>query len=310
MIAQSEPSVFSLFRRAQPRSPIHDWPMTAIAWNEAPARPLGRRKFASLRTVASVTAGHRLLRFGILLSGALVATALLSDARAGGEPPVPRSRSTRASGVESFASFITEASRRFAIPAQWIRAVMQLESAGDGRAISPKGALGLMQIMPGTWVELSVRYGLGIDPFDPHDNIMAGAAYLREMHDRFGSAGFLAAYHAGPLRYEQHLVTGKPLPSETTAYVAAVTPLLDNEQGEHAATRRARRRPFLGGRLPCLLSGRVLRDPLRDTCNRATCMLAAHYSSLRSARDLARLGNELRALLLATSQVCTRLCSQ
>ena len=58
--------------------------------------------------------------------------------------------------------------------------------------------------MPGTWVELSVRYGLGIDPFDPHDSIMAGAAYLREMHDRFGSPGFLAAYNAGPERYEQH----------------------------------------------------------------------------------------------------------
>ena len=235
MIAQSEPSVFSLFRRAQQRSPIHDWPVTAIAWNEAPARPLGRRKFASPRAVANVTAGHRLLRFGVFLSGALLAAALLSDARAGGEPPVPRSRSTRGSGVESFASFITDASRRFAIPAQWIRGVMHFESAGDGRAVSPKGALGLMQIMPGTWVELSVRYGLGTDPFDAHDNIMAGAAYLREMHDRFGSAGFLAAYHAGPLRYEQHLVTGKPLPSETTAYVAAVTPLLDNEQGEHAA---------------------------------------------------------------------------
>jgi len=121
---------------------------------------------------------------------------------------------------------------------------MQFESAGDGRAVSPKGALGLMQIMPGTWVELSVRYGLGIDPFDPHDNIMAGAAYLREMHDRFGSAGVLAAYHAGPLRYEQHLVTGKSLPSETTAYVAAVTPLLDHKQGEHAAADGRRVLPW------------------------------------------------------------------
>lgn len=230
MIAQSEPSVFSLFRRAQQRSPIHGWPVTVIAWNEAPARPLGQRKFASPRMVANVTAGHRLLRFGVLLSGALVATALVSDARAGGEPPVPRSRSTRASGVESFASFITEASRRFAIPAQWIRGVMQLESAGDGRAVSPKGALGLMQIMPGTWVELSVRYGLGIDPFDAHDNIMAGAAYLREMHDRFGSPGFLFAYNAGPERYEQYLVTGRPLPPETQAYVAALAPVANLER--------------------------------------------------------------------------------
>ena len=143
--------------------------------------------------------------------------------------------------IDRFAEFIAQASTRFAVPASWIRAVMQIESGGDQHAASPRGALGLMQLMPGTWIELSARYHLGLDPFQPRDNIFAGAAYLKEMHDRFGSAGFLAAYHAGPWRYEQHLVTGKPLPSETTAYVAAVTPLLDNEHGEHAAVdgRRA-----------------------------------------------------------------------
>jgi soluble lytic murein transglycosylase-like protein len=101
-----------------------------------------------------------------------------------------------------------------------------------------------MQLMPSTWVELSARYGLGLDPFDARDNILAGTAYLKKMHDRFGAAGFLAAYHAGPWRYEQHLVTGKPLPSKTTAYVAAVTPLLDNEQGEHAAADGRRALPW------------------------------------------------------------------
>jgi soluble lytic murein transglycosylase-like protein len=147
----------------------------------------------------------------------------------------------RSEAIDRFAEFIAEASARFAVPASWIRAVMQIESGGDQRAASPRGALGLMQLMPGTWVELSARYGLGLDPFDARDNILAGTAYLKEMHDRFGSAGFLAAYHVGPWRYEQELVTGRPLPSETTAYVAAVTPLLDNEQGEHAAVdgRRA-----------------------------------------------------------------------
>ena len=103
---------------------------------------------------------------------------------------------------------------------------MQVESGGDEHAISSRGAMGLMQLMPGTWVELSVRYGLGFDPFDRSRQHIAGAAYLKDMHDRFGSAGFLAAYHAGPARYEQHLATGRPLPQETTAYVAAVTPLL------------------------------------------------------------------------------------
>ncbi|MCS3765589.1 MULTISPECIES: lytic transglycosylase domain-containing protein [Bradyrhizobium] len=119
---------------------------------------------------------------------------------------------------------------------------MQAESGGNAHAISPRGALGLMQIMPATWVELSVRYDLGIDPFDPHDNIMAAAAYLREMLDRFGSEGFLAAYNAGPRRYEEHLVTGRALPDETQIYIATLAPLIGIEQrnrGGSAARRFA-----------------------------------------------------------------------
>jgi hypothetical protein len=160
--------------------------------------------------------------------------------------------------VDRFAGFIKEASGRFAVPARWIRAVIRVESGGDEHAISSRGAMGLMQLMPGTWIELSVRYGLGVDPFDAHGNIIAGTAYLKDMHDRFGSAGFLAAYHAGPARYEQHLATGRPLPQVTTAYVAAVTPLLDDGQGERTAVPADVH--FLGGRLPCLSSGRAHRD--------------------------------------------------
>jgi soluble lytic murein transglycosylase-like protein len=150
----------------------------------------------------------------------------------------------RLESIDRFAKLIDEASDRFAVPARWIRAVLEIESGGDEHSISPRGAMGLMQLMPSTWVELSARYGLGLDPFDARDNILAGSAYLKEMHDRFGSAGFLAAYHAGPWRYEQLLLTGKPLPSETTGYVAAVTPLLDNEQGEHAAVDGRRALPW------------------------------------------------------------------
>ena len=121
-----------------------------------------------------------------------------------------------------FEHFVAEAALRFGIPASWITAVMQAESRGVVRAVSPKGAMGLMQIMPDTWSGLRSRYGLGADPFDPHDNILAGAAYLRELHDRYGTAGFLAAYNAGPGRYEDHLASGRPLPAETQAYVAAL----------------------------------------------------------------------------------------
>ena len=127
---------------------------------------------------------------------------------------------------DPYATLIAEAAQRFGIPAAWIRAIMRTESRGDRRAVSPKGAMGLMQLMPDTWAALRVRYGLGRDPFDPHDNILAGAAFLREMHDRYGSPGFLAAYNAGPGRYEDYRDRGRPLPAETAAYVAALAPLV------------------------------------------------------------------------------------
>jgi soluble lytic murein transglycosylase-like protein len=73
--------------------------------------------------------------------------------------PEPRARAqtaARSEAVDRFAKLIGEASGRFAIPARWIRAVMRVESDGDEHAISSRGAMGLMQLMPGTWVELSV----------------------------------------------------------------------------------------------------------------------------------------------------------
>ena len=149
---------------------------------------------------------------------------------------------SNANGVTAAADrirdFVNEASQRFAIPPSWIRAVMRVESLGDPLALSPKGAMGLMQIMPDTWSELRSRYGLGADPYDPHDNIVAGAAYLRELHDRYGERGFLAAYNAGPGRYEDHLATGRPLPSETLLYMAAVGSLIGARLDDGEGRRR------------------------------------------------------------------------
>ncbi|MFX9653434.1 lytic transglycosylase domain-containing protein, partial [Acinetobacter baumannii] len=86
------------------------------------------------------------------------------------------------------------------------------------------------QIMPDTWAELRTRYGLGRDPYTPRDNILAGAAYLREMWDRYGDIGaMLAAYNAGPARYDEHRATGRPLPAETRAYVDFLAPALRGE---------------------------------------------------------------------------------
>ncbi|NKL37171.1 transglycosylase SLT domain-containing protein [Rhizobium leguminosarum bv. viciae] len=128
-----------------------------------------------------------------------------------------------------FAGFVAEASQRFGIPVAWIRALMRVESANDVRAVSPKGAMGLMQIMPDTWAYLRARYRLGSDPFDPRENIIAGTAYMRELYDRYGAPGFLAAYNAGPGRYDDFVSNGRPLPAETRAYIAQLAPLVGGE---------------------------------------------------------------------------------
>lgn len=155
----------------------------------------------------------------LLLSG-LLSVAAMPVATLAQSAPLDRP-----TPADLYAAHIAEASHRFDIPVAWIRAVMRVESAGRVRAISSAGAMGLMQVMPGTWAELRARYGLDGDPYDPRDNILAGTAYLREMHDRYGSPGFLAAYNAGPRRYEQHLA-GRPLPAETRAYLATLSPLV------------------------------------------------------------------------------------
>ncbi|WP_445928547.1 lytic transglycosylase domain-containing protein [Methylocystis sp. IM4] len=127
-------------------------------------------------------------------------------------------------------SALTKASNRFRLPVHWLRAVMRAESGGDAKSVSNKGAVGLMQLMPATYAELRTRYGLGTDPFDPYDNILAGAAYLRELLDQYGEHGFLAAYNAGPRRYEDYL-RGRPLPAETTDYVQRIASAISFGEG-------------------------------------------------------------------------------
>ena len=139
---------------------------------------------------------------------------------------IAQDRSVPAFEQQSIDTYVAEATRRFGIPQPWIRAVMEVESAGNPRAVSHAGAMGLMQIMPGTWAELRAAHRLGNDPFHPRDNILAGTAYLRQMYDRFGSPGFLAAYNAGPARYQNHLDTGRALPLETRNYLAILAPLI------------------------------------------------------------------------------------
>ncbi|RZN21536.1 lytic transglycosylase domain-containing protein [Bradyrhizobium sp. Leo121] len=213
-----------LFDRSRDHSSVSTNASRADARRGSPGRPHGRREAALPWTGASTTAC--LARSGVrvwavvwlLLIFAASESAALAQSESGLAQAV-------AQASNPFAAFVDEASERFAIPMNWIGSVINVESAEDRHAKSPKGAMGLMQIMPATWAELRERYNLGNDPYEPHDNILAGTAYLRELLDRYGSPGVFAAYNAGPSRYEEHLAGGS-LPEETRAYVAKLTNLL------------------------------------------------------------------------------------
>ncbi len=186
----------------------------------------GRPKAGASRApfpVASTLAGWRRSGVG---SAVVVAVVLLSGGAVSAPAMAQELPAARSAAVHPYAGHVADAARRFGIPEAWIWAVMRVESGGNSRAVSRAGAMGLMQIMPATWSGLRARYGLGSDPFDVRDNIMAGAAYLREMHDRYGNASaMLAAYNAGPGRYDDYVSRGRPLPAETVGYLAQLAPI-------------------------------------------------------------------------------------
>jgi hypothetical protein len=165
------------------------------------------------------------------------------------------------SGVSQWREFITEAAQEFAIPESWIRAVMGQESGGrttlHGRLIrSSAGATGLMQVMPGTYADLRRRYSLGGDSYDPHDNILAGTAYLRQMYERYGYPSLFAAYNAGPARFDAYLFGGKRLPSETLHYVESILPGVETTlNGSQSGALVADENPSL--QMPILTSPRA-----------------------------------------------------
>ncbi|USQ95258.1 lytic transglycosylase domain-containing protein [Caulobacter sp. RL271] len=147
--------------------------------------------------------------------------------------------------VERWRVWIAEAAQRFDVPQAWIVSVMTAESGGrthlDGAPITSRaGAMGLMQVMPATYRALAARHGLGPDPQDPRDNILAGAAYLAEMRARFGYPGAFAAYNAGPARYADFLRTGRALPAETQAYIRTLSGLSPTRETPPAMLAGAR----------------------------------------------------------------------
>jgi len=226
-------------RPAHPAVPLGH--RTVGARSEGQGRPLAGALRAPM-TAASTLAGlwysgdRALCRYAVVM-----AVAALSLCSGSGVATAQSAPGLHSAAADPHAAHVTEASRRFGIPATWIIAVMRAESAGDERAVSSAGAMGLMQVMPDTWAELRVRYGLGRSPYDPRDNILAGTAYLRELWDRYGDiAAMLAAYNAGPARYDEHRSTGRPLPNETRAYVTALAPVLRGERPSKSGSAIAR----------------------------------------------------------------------
>lgn len=157
---------------------------------------------------------------GALLAALSVPTSCTAATAAIAEPSHP------------YAASVGEASQRFGIPERWIWRVMHAESRGNRRAVSRAGAMGLMQIMPPTWAMLTARHRLGGDPFDARANILAGAAYLRAMWDRYRDVRLmLAAYNAGPGRTDAYAAGRRGLPAETLAYVRQIAPELGASDG-------------------------------------------------------------------------------
>ena len=124
---------------------------------------------------------------------------------------------TQRYSTKKYDALISDASERYGVSFPLLKAIIKAESDFDPHAVSKKGATGLMQIMPENFKPLGIR-----DPFDPWQNINAGARYFKQMYDRFKGklALSLAAYNAGPTAVD-HYKTIPPY-EETEEYVRRV----------------------------------------------------------------------------------------
>jgi membrane-bound lytic murein transglycosylase B len=210
--------------------------------NAAIALPLRNSLLPRLLTIAAVTAGLLLaVQHGVvsrrpeqMVSAEQAAPAIFVPV------PAPAPVRTASSGPSIFAQeaamapaaliarwdpLIVEASHRFGVPQEWIRAVMRQESGGrtmlDEKQpmLSSAGAMGIMQVMPETYQEMRQQY-------DPHDNVIAGVAYLSWLHGKYGYPAMFAAYNDGPGDLEDYLQRGRALPAETVNYVQSIGRML------------------------------------------------------------------------------------
>ena len=206
----------------------------ANARNAGPGRPLGRRGCALPWTGASTAAGW--FKVGAVATAA-TGLMFISRASASEVPAQMRSANARSATVDQWSGLLAEAALRTGLPVSWLHDLLRAESNGNALAVSPKGAIGLMQLVPATYAMLRIPLGLGADPFAPRDNILAGAMYLRLLVDRYGWPGALAAYNAGPARLDAFLTRGRALPAETITYVWRLAPTHAGSFGGSVAMR-------------------------------------------------------------------------
>lgn len=177
-----------------------------------------------------------------------------TGAGSGGE--LPAGSSTM---IARWTPFIKEASQRFGIAEDWIKAVIRMESGGHTQSVngtpitSKTGAMGLMQLMPETWRDMQRAYGLGQNPYDPHDNVIAGAAYLRWLYGKFGFPKMFAAYNAGPATEAAHSAGLRGLPDETRNYVRGIAHILGS---------RAPAQDVAGVTIPTVMRGESQSTPV------------------------------------------------
>ena len=259
-------------------------PHTRPAIRRSPVRAVG---CVALLALLAACAGQ-----GPAINESQEAAQYAAHARGNYTPPGPPE--------DPWGPYIRQAAQKYDVPDTWIRAVMTVESGGEqyqnGQLItSPVGAMGLMQVMPQTYDELRERYNLGNDPFDPHNNILAGAAYMREMYDMYGSPGFLAAYNAGPHRLDDYLSNQRPLPDETRRYVAMIAPNIDGTWPSH----RSAAETYAMNQLPIIIPGGLRYGRVQMASSRQPARHAPKHAETR----LANLPQPPREAAAPTTQI-------
>lgn len=148
-----------------------------------------------------------------------------------GKPAIKLKKTGKASKTEDVHSIIVKKADKYRLDPKLINALITAESAFDTRAISHKGAMGLMQLMPGTAKDLGVR-----NPFNPEENIEGGTRYLKYLIEKYDGdlTRALAAYNAGPKRVE----TSSTLPSETKKYIRKIYSLYTGERRLSLTTKK------------------------------------------------------------------------